>query len=147
MTRILAGFAAVALATTASAQNVQTNTQTPAPTSQPAPTMQSRLGTLGGLLGGGGSGGLPNIGAAGAGNVAGLLGYCVRNKLTSGTGVAAVLGKLTGKPGVTTSSDYAAGQEGLLQGRDGKAFSVDGVKTSIRTRVCDLVLSRARAFL
>lgn len=136
MIRSVITIAAAAFATTASAQ-------TAAP--QPAPTVQSRLGALGGLLGGGG--GLPNLGSAGVGNVAGLLGYCVRNKLSSGAGVASVLGKLTGRPGITTSSDYAAGQQGVLQGGDGKTLSLDGVKSTIRTRVCDLALSRARSFL
>lgn len=144
MTRIVAGLAALALATTATAQ---TPTQTTTP--QPAPTTQSRLGALGGLLGGVGGlgGGLPNLGGAGLGNVTGLLGYCVRNKLTSGAGVASVLGKLTGKPGVTTSDAYAAGQNGVLQSGTGKALSLDGVKANLRTKVCDLVLSRAKSFL
>ena len=146
MIRIAACIAAVALATTASAQ---TSDPRPAPTQPaptPAPTVQSGLGALGGLLGGGG-GGLSNLGSAGVGNVAGLLGYCVRNKLSSGAGVASILGGLTGKPGVTTSDGYAAGQQGLLQGGNGKALSLDGVKAGIRTRVCDLVLRRAKAFL
>lgn len=110
---------------------------------QTAGAPASRTGGLSSLLGGG----LPDIASASAGNAAGLLGYCVRNKLVGGTDAASVLGKLTGQPGVATSSGYAAGQSGRLQTGSGNALSLDSLKGQVKTRVCDLVLKRAASFL
>ncbi|MFT3966493.1 MAG: DUF2501 domain-containing protein [Sphingobium sp.] len=99
-------------------------------------------GLGGGLLGGG----LPDIGTVGAGNAAGVLGFCLKNKFLGANGAASVLGQLTGKPGVKTSPGYAAGQKGLLQG-NGSSLSLGGLKSQVTTKVCDLVLRQARSFL
>lgn len=100
---------------------------------------------LGSILGGG----LPGIGSAGVGNVTGLLGYCVKNKLSGGTMAQGVLGKLTGQPTVTQSPGFAQGQLGQLTGKNGAAtgMSLDNLKGSMKTKACDLVLKRAGSFL
>ncbi|GAA3708073.1 hypothetical protein GCM10022268_16790 [Sphingomonas cynarae] len=98
----------------------------------------------GGLLGGGG--GLPNIASAGAGNAAGLLGYCIKNNLVAGNGAAGILGQLTGKRGVTASPGFEAGQRGQVQ-TGGNAFSLAGVQDRVKTQLCGMVLKRARSFL
>jgi hypothetical protein len=109
------------------------------------------LGQLGGLLGGGGTAGaLPQIGAIGAGNAAGLLGYCVKNRLlgTGGTtGAASVLGRLTGQRDVQSQPGYAAGQAGQVQAPNGQALSLGALRGQVKNQVCNLVLNRAKAFL
>lgn len=111
------------------------NAQTAAPA--------SRSGGLGALLGGGG---LPSIGSASLGNAAGLLGYCLKNNLLSGAGAQSVLGTLSGKPGVATSPDYAAGQAGRLTAGQ-STLPLGNLKGQLKTRLCSMVLSRAKAFM
>ncbi|MEG3083192.1 DUF2501 domain-containing protein [Sphingomonas sp. PB2P12] len=155
---------AFALATTASAQ-----TSAPqSPSTQDALGGLGDLGGLGGLLGGA----LPNVGSIGAGNAAGLLGYCLKNNLlgqggalgalTGGrtttrragnstnapaTGAQSILQRLTGRQDVQTSPGYAAGREGEVQAPNGQAFSLDDLGGQVKTRMCSIVLNRAKAFL
>ncbi|MDQ0839507.1 DUF2501 domain-containing protein [Sphingomonas faeni] len=154
----IALVAALALATSASAQSS-------APQSA---STQNGLGGLGGLLGGA----LPSVGWIGAGNAAGLLGYCLKNNLlgqggalgalTGGrngaaraggstnapaTGAQSILQRLTGRQGIRTSPGYAAGQEGEVQAPNGQAFSLDDLGGQVKTRMCSVVLNRAKAFL
>ncbi len=157
----IALVAAFALATTATAQTS---------TTQSAPTQNGlgSLGGLGGLLGGA----LPNVGSIGAGNAAGLLGYCLKNNLLGqggalgalaggrnaasragsstnapATGAQSILQRLTGRQGVQTSPGYAAGQEGEVQAPNGQAFSLDDLGGQVKTRMCSIVLNRAKSFL
>ncbi|MEC3910927.1 DUF2501 domain-containing protein [Sphingobium sp. CR2-8] len=97
---------------------------------------------LGGLLGGG----LPNIASVGAGNAAGVLSYCMKNKLVNATRAASILGKLTGKPGVKELSGFKLGQTGTIQ-TDRNALSLDSLKSKVKTRACDLVLNHASGLL
>ncbi|MCP3734802.1 DUF2501 domain-containing protein [Sphingomonas sp. RP10(2022)] len=137
----------LSLPTIATAQT--TADPVPAATATPAAGAKSLLGQVGGLLGGGGA--LPQVGTIGAGNAAGLLGYCVRNKLlgaTGGqTGAAGVLGRLTGQKDVRTLPGYQAGQAGQVQAANGQTLSLDGLRGQVKNQVCNLVLNRARAFL
>ncbi len=115
----------------------------------PPAATPARGGGLAGLLGEGGllgGGGLPNIASAGAGNAAGLLGYCIKNNLVAGNGAAGILGQLTGKRGVTASPGFEAGQRGQVQ-TSGNAFSLAGVQDRVKTQLCGMVLKRARSFL
>jgi hypothetical protein len=104
---------------------------------------QTRSGGLGGLLGGA----LPQVGSIGAGNAAGLLGYCVKNRLLGGDQATGVLGKLTGNPQVTQSPGFQLGQNGQVQQPGGGVLPLDGLKGQLKARVCDLVLKRAGSFL
>lgn len=121
----------------------------PTPTVAPATTARSGglLGQAGGLLGGG----LPQVGTIGAGNAAGLLGYCVKNRLLGSgggaSGAAGVLGRLTGQKDVQSQPGYAAGQAGQVQAPGGQALSLDGLRGQVKNQVCNLVLNRAKAFL
>ncbi|WP_293972166.1 DUF2501 domain-containing protein [Sphingomonas sp.] len=83
---------------------------------------------------------LPNISSTSTGNAAGLLSFCVKNKLLGGQNATAVLGKLTGQSGVTGSKDYAAGQSGLVQTGQGSGFSLANAKGQIKSKLCDMVL-------
>lgn len=111
-------------------------------TTAPAGSATSGLGGLGGLLGNA----LPGVGKVGAGNAAGLIGYCVKNNYLNADSATSVLGRLTGQQGVTTSSGYAAGQAGTVQAGD-QAFSLANLKGQLRTRMCDAVLKRGAALL
>lgn len=105
-------------------------------------TAGSAPAQLGGMLGGV----LPNVASVGAGNAAGVLGYCVKNKLLGGAGASSVLGQLTGKAGTTTAPGYAEGQKGLLQS-NGTSFSLDKLKGQAKTKMCDMVLKHAQTLL
>ena len=129
-----------------------------AQTADPAPQTGAATGTsqAGGWLGqaqsllggGGGAGALPRIGSIGAGNAAGLLGYCVKNRLLgTGGGASGVLGRLTGQKDVQSQPGYAAGQAGQVQAPGGQALSLDGLRGQVKNQVCNLVLNRAKAFL
>lgn len=131
---------------------------------------------LGSLLGNG----LPGLGSAGVGNVAGLLGFCIKNKLTGGAAAQSVLGKLTGQPEITQSQGYKQGLLGQIVGGGATAtnqgtgqgtgqsgvgqvlsqvtgqptgqsaqpgLSLNSLKGQLKTRACDMVLSRAGSFL
>jgi hypothetical protein len=104
-------------------------------------------GSGGTAAGGGLLGGLaPNVASVGAGNAAGILGYCLKNKFLGGNGATSVLGRLTGKPGMTSSPGYAEGQRGLLQ-TNGSNLSLGGLKSQLTSKICDSVLQHAQSFL
>ena len=96
-----------------------------------------------GLLGGV----LPNVGGSSMGNAAGVLSYCVKNRFLGGAGVTSALNALTRRRDVTASKGFAAGQNGDLLTKDGGAFSLDGVKGKLKSKVCDMVLQHAKSFL
>ncbi len=143
-------IAAVALAGLATGASAQTNPSA------------GGFGGLGGLLGGG----IPNIASVGAGNAAGLLGYCLKNNLLGaagavpgapmrgtatpparGTGAQAILERLTGRQGVAASPGFAAGQAGRVQTGGGQALSLDSLRGQVKSQVCNVVLKRAQSFL
>ncbi len=102
----------------------------------------AQLGNLGGLLGGA----MPDIASVGAGNAAGVLSYCVKNRLVNATSASSILGKLTGKPGVKESSGFKLGQSGTIQG-DGGALPIAGLKEKVKTKACDVVLRHAGSLI
>ncbi|AOW47247.1 hypothetical protein A4S02_11225 [Acetobacter ascendens] len=92
---------------------------------------------------------LPSLSSASTGNLAGILGYCVQNNvLQQGSSTAqSVLGSLTQKPGVTSSSAYEAGQQGLLQTGNNQMFSLANLKGELKTKLCSMVLDKAQSAL
>ena len=141
---------------------VPANAQTAADPTAPAARSGGfgGLGGLGGLLGGG----LPNVGSVGAGNAAGLLGYCLKNNLlgrggalcglTGGrtsapqaTGAQSILQRLTGRKDVQTSPGFAAGQAGEVQAGNGQTLALGDLGGQVKTQLCNVVLKRAKAFL
>ena len=111
-----------------------------------ASTAQLGGGGLGGGLGGLLGGAMPNIASVGAGNAAGVLSYCVKNKLVNATSASSILGKLTGKPGVTESSGFKLGQQGTIK-TDNSALSLSALKSKAKTKACDLVLNHAGSLI
>lgn len=121
----------------------QATTAPPVSTTPPAAaTPWGNLGSIGSALGGA----IPGVASASAGNAAGLLGYCLRNKLVSSASAGSILGKLTGQSGVATSPGYAAGQAGTLQ-TGSSVLSLDTLKGRVKTQICGMVLKRATSFL
>ena len=96
-------------------------------------------GVLGGVL--------PNVASTSAGNAAGVLSYCVKNKILGGAGATSALSGLLGQQGVKSSKDYEAGQKGELITGDGNALSLEGMKGKVKSKVCDLVLKHAGSLL
>lgn len=105
-------------------------------------------GALGGL-----AGGLPSVSQASPGNTAGVLQYCVRNNLVSGSAASSVkdsvVSKVTGSGQGANDSGFKAGNNGLLQTGNGQSFSLSGggVKEQVTHKVCDMVLEHAKSLL
>lgn len=94
-------------------------------------------GLLGGMM--------PNVGSTSAGNAAGLLSFCVKNKLLGGQDASSVIGKLTGQAGVATSKDFAQGQAGVVQTGSGSGLSLASLKGQMKTKLCDMVLQHGKS--
>ncbi len=93
---------------------------------------------------------LPSLSSASTSNLTGILGYCVQNNVLSGasaTSASSVLSNLTQQQGVTSSSGYSAGQQGLLQTGDNQMFSLANLKGQLKTKLCNTVLSKAQSLL
>ena len=105
------------------------------------PGMQGAVPTLGGVL--------PNMSSLGLGSAAGVLDYCMKNKLLGAAGgnAGSLLQGLTGKPDVATSGDYTAGQTGLLKMADGSQLSLDSLPPEMKTQACDMVMKHAQSLL
>lgn len=118
---------------------------------------------LGGALGGsvasgalGGSAlsglGLPNIASGSAGNVAGVLEYCVKNNYLKKANINTLKDGLMSKAGLAKAepekdSSYANGLNGILTGGDGKSFNLSGIQDSVKEKACDYVLDNATSLL
>ena len=100
--------------------------------------------TLPGLPGGVG---LPDVSKMGVPNVAGVLGYCVKNKLLSETGAASVIDGLKGKPGVTASPEFSAGEAGNILAGGGSPVSLGSMPAQLKTQACNAVLRHGSSLL
>jgi hypothetical protein len=104
----------------------------------------SGLGGLGGMS-------MPSVGSASSGNIAGVLGYCMRNNYLSGDGASSVKSSLMGKLGgnATQSSQYESGNQGVLQTGNGQNVSLGGggIKAQLTQKVCAQVLSHAKSLI
>ncbi len=88
---------------------------------------------------------LPNVSSTSAGNAAGLLSFCVKNKLLGTQDAAGVLGKLTGNNAVTSSKDFAQGSAGVVQTGSGSGFSLASLKGQMKSKLCDMVLQHGKS--
>jgi hypothetical protein len=96
----------------------------------------------------GGVGGLPDISKMGVPNVAGVLGYCVKNKFLGSSGAGSVIDGLKGKPGVTASPDFSAGEAGnIIPGAGASPVSLGSLPASLKTQACDQVLRHGSSLL
>ena len=122
---------------------------------------------LGGLPGGGASGGLggeaagllsgsglniPSVSSLAPSNVTGLLGYCVQNNYLQGNSPTTLLSSLKQKAGLdTTTSQYTNGEKGILDTGNGNTFSLatlsGNLKRKVTTKVCNAVLKQGQSLL
>jgi len=106
------------------------------------------LGNLGGL-GGALSG--QSITSGSAGNVAGLLEFCIKNNYLGGNQAAAVKNSLMSKLGGSAASDsaYGSGAKGILSSSDGSQIDLSGggLKDKVTRQVCDQVLAQGKSLL
>ena len=92
--------------------------------------------------------GLPDVSKMGVPNVAGVLGYCVKNKLLGSSGATSVINGLKGKPGVTASPDFRAGEAGnILAGSGASPVSLGSLPANLKTQACDMVLRHGSSLL
>ena len=91
--------------------------------------------------------GIPSMSSISPGNAAGVLGYCVKNKMLSGGSATNVLGGLMKKRGITSSSGYSAGQAGNILTGQGQKFSLNQVPDQMKSKACNAVLKQAPKFL
>lgn len=112
------------------------------------PGMSTAYAQIPGIPGGAsGAMGLPDVSSIGAGNAAGVLGYCLKNKFLGGGDAGSVLGRLTGKPEVKSSKDYSAGESGNLLSGNGSSFSLSSAPKQVKSKLCGMVLKQARSFI
>ena len=90
---------------------------------------------------------LPDVSSMSASNAAGVLQYCMKNKLVSSSSAGAVLDGLGKKSDLTKSADYAAGQSGNVLTGSGKGTSIAGMQPYLKSQTCSMVLKQAKHFL
>ncbi|MCL6682721.1 DUF2501 domain-containing protein [Sphingomonas alba] len=91
--------------------------------------------------------GVPNVSSISPGNAAGVLGYCVQNKVLGGGSATSTLGSLMKKPGITSASGYSAGKAGNILTGNGQKFSLNQVPSNLKSQACNAVLKQAPKFL
>lgn len=91
--------------------------------------------------------GLPDVSKMGAPNVAGVLGYCVKNKLLGGDSANSVIDGLKGKAGVTSAPEYSSGQAGNIVTGSGSPVSLDSLPAQLKTQACNAVLKHGSSLL
>lgn len=96
----------------------------------------------------GASAGIPDLATQGIGNAAGVLGYCMKNKLLgSAPDAGSVLDQLKQKPEAESSPDLAAGEAGNIQLGNGGSFSIDKAPKQLKSKACDMVLKQSKSLL
>lgn len=112
------------------------------------------LSGLTGLL----NGGNETLSAGNMNNAAGILQYCVQQKLVSTTSTENVKNQLLDKLGLTSQqeqqqqTDYTQGLAGLLNTSDGKQLNLNSIGNTplaekVKTKACDLVLKQGMNFI
>jgi hypothetical protein len=104
------------------------------------------LGDLGGALSG------KSVMAGSTGNVAGVLGFCIKNKYLGDNAASSVKNSLMRKfSGGSPASDsgYREGERGILNSSDGKKLDLSGggLKAEVTKQVCDQILAQAKSML
>jgi Protein of unknown function (DUF2501) len=133
---VVAGIAALVLATNASSQD------------------------LGALKSAAGGMDVSSLASGSAGNAAGILEYCMKNNYLGGDAASSMKDKLIGKVGgedkAKEDSGYMEGAKGMLMGGDGKSTDltslggggdVGGMKSKLTEKACGAVLDNAKSLL
>lgn len=118
--------------------------------SSPSSSGSSAMGSTAGL---GAALGMPSIGSDTAGNAAGVLQYCIKNKYLGGTNATSVKDNLLDKIGMGNKqvqqqdSGYQQGLSGMLSGSGGSTFDLGKLKSSLKDKACGYVLDNASSLL
>ena len=91
--------------------------------------------------------GLPDVTKMGIPNVAGVLGYCVKNRLLSGSSANSVINGLKGKSGVTSSPQYRSGEAGNIITGSGSPLAINSLPAQLKTQACNAVLRHGTSLL
>ena len=116
------------------------------------------LGSLKGAIGGTDAGSLLS---SNAGNAAGIVQFCIKNKYLGNDDAGTVKDRLLGKlslgegaeaaPQPADDEGYANGLKGLLSTKDGKSLDLsdrsDMLKEKLTEKACDVVLDQAKGML
>ncbi|WP_380877555.1 hypothetical protein ACFB49_13330 [Sphingomonas sp. DBB INV C78] len=113
-----------------------------APAQAQMPTIPGASGGAAGMLGG-----TPDLSSMSTGNAAGVLEYCMKNKLLGGTDATSVLGGLTKQPDVKQSDDYKLGEAGTIATSGKSPLSLDSVPPKMKTKACNMVLKHAKSLI
>ena len=94
-----------------------------------------------------GGAGLPDVSKMGVPNVAGVLGYCVKNKLLGASGAGSVIDGLKGKPGVTSSPEFRSGEAGNIITGSGSPVALGSLPSQLKSQACNMVLRHGTSLL
>lgn len=122
--------------------------------SQNSASAGSSSGNLTSLL----SGGTQSLSAGTMGNAAGILQYCIKQKLVSATNTENIKNQLLDKLGLSSAesqkkqTDYTQGLAGMLQTKDGQQLNLNNIGSTplaekVKTKACDLVLKQGANFI
>lgn len=115
----------------------------------------SSLPNLTSLLNGGDN----KLASTNASNAAGVLEYCMKNKVLSTTNSANIKDKLLDKLGLQNASgaqnpDYQQGLDGLLKTGNGQNIDLNNlggglsqIKDKVKQKACDVILKQAKSFI
>jgi uncharacterized protein DUF2501 len=104
---------------------------------------QSSPGPSVGLM----KGGAPDISKISAGNTAGLLGFCVKHKYMPASSANPIISGLTKKPGVRSSSGYAAGQKGQIVNDTDRPVAMTEIPHEFQAQACNALLKKGRTLM
>ena len=162
------GFAAITVTGYAQAISLQDSLSSAASQlSQGQTQSTTTASTSNGLNGLNGLTGLLNssdqtLNAGSMDNAAGVLQYCMKQKLVSATNTENVKNQLLNKLGLTTQqetqqetqqqTDYTQGLAGILNTSNGNQFNLDSLKNTplakkARTKACNIVLKQGSKFI
>ncbi|WP_038900761.1 DUF2501 domain-containing protein [Dickeya dadantii] len=112
------------------------------------------LSGLTGLL----NGGTQSLSAGSMNNAAGILEYCMKQKLVAATNTENIKNQLLNKLGLTSQqeqqkqTDYMQGLTGLLNTGEGKQLNLNTLGNTplaekVKTKACDIVLKQGMKFI
>lgn len=154
-TAVITGHAqAISLQDTLSSAVGQLGQSNNATATTPTPTNNPSSNALLGLL----NGGDQTLNASNMNNAAGVLQYCMKQKLVSATGTENIKNQLLGKLGLDTQqeqqqqADYTQGVMGILNTSNGQQLNLDSFKNTplakkARAKACNIILKQGANFI
>jgi hypothetical protein len=72
----------------------------------------------------------------------------VKNKFLGASGASSVINGLKGRPGVTSSPEFSAGEAGnIIPGAGASPVSLGSLPANLKTQACDMVLRHGTSLL